>query len=228
MENGTESLRAKALREKIHEQTTAKMLGRLRRAARSRMRMILGPGGHVCHADVEDLVSCVIMDTLDGRLTWDPDKESLEHNLLDAVRFRVRNRYEREPTQAHEPLEEDEIDRTIVDSVSGQVAMLVPPLPGNNERARRIRDACDDLVAWLRPRVHDKPELLRLFELFLEGITDRDEVMRDGEMDANAYRNARRCLDRLVERIPASLRAAAFEALDVPIADASGDLKLAS
>ena len=208
------SLPPEEWREKVEEQATPKMFERLHRAARTRLRTFAGPKGHVNAADVDDVVSSVIKDTLDNKLTWNPDKEPLEVHLLDAVRFRVRDDWERDQPHLHGPIDEDDTAESITDqAAAGAVvpAPLEPPVM--NERERRIKAVHDEVIAWLQPRVTDKPEVLRLLELYMQGITDRDEAIREGEMTESTYHNARRRLGRLVQDMPAKLRAAALAAL---------------
>jgi hypothetical protein len=224
-ENVTASHRHKAWIVKFEEQTTPKLLKSLHRAARSQVRRFAGSGAHASHADAEDLVSSVILDTLEGRLTWDPERESLETNLLDAIRFRARDRYEREPPQLHEPLTDD-LDRKIADSASTHATLVAPPVLGDDDATQRIAKA-DEVIEWLRGQAINMPEVLHLLDLFAHGITQRDEVMRTGRMDATTYHNARRRLARIARRTPAGLRAAALGMPDSR-PDASVALKLAS
>jgi hypothetical protein len=198
-------------REKYEKQATEKMLERLHRAARARLRTFAGRGGHVDTADIEDVVSTVLKDTLSGKLKWDPDKEPLEDNLLDAVRFRVRDRWQRDQRRKHDSIDEDERDRGIVDEAAP--GAVVPASSAPSERDRRIKLVFDEVVTALRPMCVDKPEVLRLLGLYMQGITDRDEVMLEG-MNKVTYHNARRCLGRLVLNLPAQLRDAAVAALN--------------
>ena len=201
-------------REKAEEQATPKMFERLHRAARTRLRTFAGPKGHVSRADVDDVVSRVITDTLDGKLTWNPDKESLEQHLLDAVRFRVRDEWLRDQPHLHAPIDEDDTAESIAErAAAGAVVPAQLDTPVTSEREARIKSVHDEVIAWLQPRVTDKPEVLRLLELYMQGITDRDEVIREGGMDETTYHNARRRLGRLVQDMPAKLRAAALAAL---------------
>ena len=202
-------------REKVEEQANQKMFDRLYRAARTRLRTFAGPTGHVNQADVDDVVASVITDTLDGKLTWNPNTETLEHNLLDAVRFRVRDQWERDQPHLHDPIEEDDGDSSIAElAAAGATVATAPASPTATDRARHIKAVHDEVIAWLAPRVTDKPEVLRLLELYMQGITDRDELMRAGHMNRATYHNARRCLGRLVQDMPAKLRAAALDALN--------------
>ena len=212
--NEMASLPPEEWREKVEEQATPKMFERLHRAARTRLRTFAGPTGHVKKADVEDVVASVIKDTLDGNLTWNPDKESLEQHLLDAVRFRVRDEWLRDQPHLHGPIDEDDTVESIAERAAAGAVVPAPlESPVTSERETRIKSVHDEVIAWLKPRVADKPEVLRLLELYMQGITDRDEVVREGGMDETTYHNARRRLGRLVQDMPAKLRAAALAAL---------------
>jgi hypothetical protein len=168
----------------------------------------------VNRADVDDVVSSVITDTLDGRLTWDPEKEPLEQHLMDAVRFRVRDQWERDQPHLRDAIEEgDGADAVIERAAAGAVVPAALDSPVTSERTTRIKAVHDEVIAWLRPRVAEKPEVLRLLELYMQGITDRDDVIREGGMNESTYHNARRRLGRLVQDMPAKLRAAALAAL---------------
>lgn len=212
--NETASLPPEEWREKVEEQATPKMFERLHRAARTRLRTFAGPKGHVNRADVDDVVASVIKDTLDGKLTWNPEKESLEQHLLDAVRFRVRDDWERDQPHLHGPIDEDDTAASITEqAAAGAVVPAQLESPVTNERERRIKAVHEEVIAWLQPRVAEKPEVLRLLELYVQGITDRDEAIREGGMTETTYHNARRRLGRLVQDMPAKLRAAALAAL---------------
>lgn len=212
--NELASLPPEEWREKVEEQATPKMFERLHRAARARLRTFAGPKGKVNAADVDDVVSSVVTDTLDGRLTWDPEKEPLEQHLLDAVRFRVRDQWERHQPHLHDQLEEgDGADAVVERAAAGAVVPAALESPVTSQRDGRIKAVHDEVIAWLKPRVADKPEVLRLLELYMQGITDRDEVIREGGMNETTYHNARRRLGRLVQDMPAKLRAAALAAL---------------
>ncbi len=208
------SLPPEEWRQQVEEQATPKMFERLHRAARTRLRTFAGPKGHVNAADVDDVVSSVIKDTLDSKLTWNPEKEPLEQHLLDAVRFRVRDDWERDQPHLHGPIVEEDCGESITElAAAGAVVPALLDSPVTSERERHIKAVHDDVIVWLQPRVADKPEVLRLLELYMQGITDRDEVIREGEMTENTYHNARRRLGRLVQDMPAKLRAAAVAAL---------------
>lgn len=208
------SLPPEEWRENVEEQATPKLFERLHRAARARLRTFAGPKGKVNAAEVEDIVSSVVTDTLDGRLTWNPGKESLEQHLLDAVRFRVRDQWERHQPHLHDQLEEGEgADAVVEHAAAGAVVPAALESPVTSERNGCIKVVHDAVIAWLKPRVADKPEVHRLLELYMQGITERDEVIREGGMNETTYHNARRRLGRLVQDMPAKLRAAALAAL---------------
>jgi hypothetical protein len=199
-------------RERFEEQATKTMLDKLHRAARTRLRTFAGRSGHVNRDDVEDVVMSVLRDTLCCVLRWDPDKETLEHHALDAIRFRVRDRWQKELRRKHDLLDEDEHDRSV--SEHAAAGAIVPASLVADDRERRIQEARDEVVAWLRPRCLDKPEVLELLEIYLNGVTEREEVMRDTGMSESTYHNARRRLGRLVQDMPVKLRAAALDALN--------------
>jgi len=178
------------------------------------LRTFAGRKGQVSSADVEDIVSSVVTDTLDRRLTWNPEKEPLEQHLLDAVRFRVRDQWERRQPHLHDQFEEgDGADAVVERAAAGAIVPAALESPVASERDARIKAVHDEVIAWLKPRVTDKPEVLRLLELYMQGITDRDEVLAEGGMNETTYHNARRRLGRLVQDMPAKLRAAALAAL---------------
>jgi hypothetical protein len=216
----TALLPQKEWRKRLEQQATGPLFDRLRSAARTRLRTFAGPTGHVNEADIDDVVASVIADTLDGTLGWDPNKESLEDNLVDAVRFRARDKWEREQAQLHVPLAEDEYDYSVTELAAvGTAVPTQSPSPTRCDRARQIKVAHDKVIEWLRPRASDKPDVLCLLGLYLDGIVEREEVMREGGMSESTYHNARRCLGRLVRRMPAKLRAAARQ-----MASGQGDL----
>ncbi|MFT3697704.1 MAG: hypothetical protein QM831_31485 [Kofleriaceae bacterium] len=197
-------------REQFEEQATNALLERLQRAARTRLRTFAGRTGHVDSADVDDIVNGVLIDTFAGQLTWDPEKETLEHNLLDAVRFRVRDRWLRDRRVKHDSIDEDERDRGVSDQAAAGAIVQGAPVP--TERDREIKSVFDDVVDALRPLCTDKPEVMQLLALYVQGVTDRDEAIHEG-MTKTSYHNARRCLGRLVLNLPAKLRDSALAAI---------------
>lgn len=198
-------------REEFEKQATTKLIDRMYRAARSRLRLFAGPTGHVDSADVEDIVMGVLGDTLKGKLFWNPEKESLENCLLDAIKFRVRNRWEKEQRRKHDPIEEDDDARSVAEQAAA--GATVPAAPAAGVRQLRIKAVYDDVIAALRPRCVGQPRVLELLELYMDGVTERDDVLRESGMSEREYKNARERLGRLVQDLPAKLRDAALAAL---------------
>lgn len=198
-------------REEFEKQATTKLIDRMYRAARSRLRLFAGPAGHVDSADVEDTVMGVLADTLKGKLFWNPEKESLESCLLDAIKFRVRDRAEKAQRRKHDPIEEDDDARSVAEQAAAGATVPAPPAAG--VRQLQIKAIYDQVIAALRPRCAGQPRVLELLALYMDGITERDDVLRESGMSEREYKNARERLGRLVQDLPAKLRDAAIAAL---------------
>ena len=77
-------------------------------------------------------------------------------------------------------------------------------------------DVCvyaDAFSARLRADAGDDEPVLRLIDVYCEGVTERREVCRIARMKPATYHNAHRRLKRLVENLPEQLRTAAIAAM---------------
>ncbi len=190
-------------------QATSGVLDKVHRAARARMHVYAGRTQHVNAGDVEDVVQTIIIDTLNGTLSWDHEKKPLLQHLLDSVRFRVRNdarRRWRDKTR-YEVLDEDATDASVGDSM---IAGEAPAQPDDELATRRITD---QLVAELRLRIAGDCDVERLFDAIVtESVLDRAEIMAVTGMSATTYKNARRRLNRILLQLPPEIRDAVMSA----------------
>lgn len=189
-------------RAEFERQSTSDMRERLYRAARARLRMYAGRSRHVDDADVDDIVMGVIVDTLDNLLTWDPETQTLERHMLDAIAFRVRDQARAKARHAHELYDEE---------VHGE--SLPCHLIDDAYEGLDLRVIADQVVLDMQMRADGDPQILELMELFADGVTERAEGIRVSTMCATEFDNAVRRLRRLTKQLPKPTRDAVLEAL---------------
>jgi hypothetical protein len=153
-------------------------------------------------ADVDDVVMGVLLDTLDGGLSWSPAMKPLERHLLDAIAFRVRDQARFNSRHRHEEYAEDETDESAAaSSLAGGIEVY------------DLRAVADQVVPEIVQRAAGDSDALALIELYRDGVTERADVIRESAMSPAQYDNAVRRLRRLTKQMPKPTRDAALEVL---------------
>ena len=197
--------RDEAWRQEFERQFTRKLRDKLYRVALARLRRFAGPTQHVDEVDVDDAVMCVVYQTLDGVITWDPSKTSLERFLAGAIRYRVRDQVRARRRRPHEPIDE------AFATVEGQ-QQADTPIPD----VQVVRDLCtlaDEVVPLIRAAAAEDPDVLELLDLMTDGVTNGRDIMRETKWTAATFRNIRRRLTRMTDNLPAGIRNAVKAAL---------------
>ena len=192
-------------RAEFQEQATRGNLDKLYRIAKARLGAYAGKGRHVDDADVEDVVSAVLVDTLSGTLTWNPARHDLYAHLKDAIKFRVRNEAKStRKRKKHDPLEEDERNESLAPQIAA--GAIVPTVTTPDERDEQLGRLADSALTDLRALAVRDVDVTKLIEALANRITDRDELIRVTGMNLSKYTNAWRRLGRLVNQLPVQLR----------------------
>jgi hypothetical protein len=180
-------------------QATPALLDKVYRAARARMQIYAGRMQHVNAADVDDMVSGVVTDTLVGSLAWDYQRKPLLRHLLDTVRYRVRDEARRRwrETARFEELDEETTDASVGES------MLVGAEPKQPDDSLCVRQIADLLVAEVRKAIAGDRDVMILFDaIVMRGAFERAEILKETGLSAGAYKNARRRLDFILLQVP--------------------------
>lgn len=152
---------------------------------------------------VGELVQDALGDTFAQVVAWDPDRCPLALHLKSVIRSRISNELERA-----EERHRVDIDDAPEDEVSDAMAATATPSSSSD-----VDTLADDFASQLRALAHCDEAVLRLIELYVEGITERHLVCRLGKMSKSTYHNAHRRLKRYAQSLPHHLVTAAVEAM---------------
>ncbi len=152
---------------------------------------------------IGEMVQDALGDTWAGVVTWDPSACSLAFHLKTVIRSRLSHELERAEAYNHISTEELS-EEALHEALEAQQAPSASP---------ELVEYADEFSHRLVEAAGDDHEVLKLIELFRDGVTERRECCRLGKMTATAYHNARRRLLRLVANLPATLRRAAIDSL---------------
>ena len=149
---------------------------------------------------VEELVQDALADTFACVVTWDPNRCPLALHLKSVIHSRVTHELERAENFEHVAIEaaaEDDVSAAMASSAAPTTGFELDRYVEEFDRRMRKLAAGDDGV-------------LKLMELYREGITEKRDVCRVGQMKAADYHNAHRRLKRLIKKLPENLRIAAI------------------
>ena len=150
---------------------------------------------------LEEMVQNAIGDTFAQVVTWEPARCPLALHLKSVIRSRC----------AHDLDRGDEYERTAIDTTNE--AEVSDAIAIRATGGAQIDRYVDEFTARIRVLAADDEPVLRLLELYLEGVTERRDICRSGPMSKSTYHNAFRRLSRLVEDLPQTLVAAARAAM---------------
>jgi hypothetical protein len=167
----------------------------LRRRLESFTRYLIDQrgGGHRDAAFLRETVADVLTDTMLGKLSWDPSRNTrLSSHLMRAIRSRVRRECER--AAMHISMEDlDEAQAAAVEDALAETA------PSSSPAAARWSA---QIVARLRELAVEDREVLSLLDAMCAGFLERARLMRHAGLSARAYKAARRRLGHLVAQLP--------------------------
>ncbi len=153
--------------------------------------------------DQDDLVNQVIVDTVRGRLTWNPEAVALSTHLCGAIRGRTSKLLTRRKPAA---LEE------IIDKV---LAERKPDADPTGELAA-LRDVVRKVKAHLFRVATDKGDegVQLLLMAYEEGVEGRSAIGDATGLSPSDVTNARKRLDRLIAELPPELVEAARKVIN--------------
>lgn len=212
MTAGAAEAPASRFRQKFEQQATRALIAQATAYARRRSELL----GRVTrrHDDLKarELVQDALVDTLDGRVAWDPERVSLLTHVLTLIQSRTRHELARAARMPHRSLDESGDDsasdiRPIEREAS--LAVRTPETGRGEDVVLRARQFVDALTAAL-PAKDPAHALLRAYA---EGKTERADVLAATGMSAATYKNERRRVVRLAKRLDDQLLATAREVL---------------
>ncbi|MEJ7598477.1 MAG: hypothetical protein WKG01_11255 [Kofleriaceae bacterium] len=192
---------ARAWRAAFNSQATDDMMDDV--AAYAAFRARLHWGGRRDAGYYEELGMDALGDTFAGIVTWDPARCPLALHLKSVIRSRLSHQIERDEACQHV-----DIDDISEEAVSTAMERTTP-----RTSAAELASFGTEFVARLRVVAGADEPVLRLIDLYMNGVTERRDVCRIGGMTARTYHNAHRRLKRMVENLPENLRTAAIGAM---------------
>ncbi|HEY6039749.1 MAG TPA: hypothetical protein VIV58_35955 [Kofleriaceae bacterium] len=126
----------------------------------------------------------------------------MERHLMDAIAYRVRDQARFKRRHAEEPYEEDADGESIA-----------PCMLADTGDALDLRMIADQIVPEIQERAGEDAEVIRLLELFGDGLTDHGEMLSAANMHRPQFDNAMRRLRRLTRQLPKHAREAVMAAL---------------
>jgi hypothetical protein len=140
------------------------------------------------HAD--DVVNSVLTDTLSAVISWDPQRVTLRKHVLDAIKSRLRHDRLRRKRFVHESLSSPSVCHEVERRLGG---------PAGQPESSQV-------VGWLRMQSSRDACMLKILDLFEEGVFEERRLLERLGVDKLAYRAARKRLRRLVEWMPNALK----------------------
>ena len=149
-------------------------------------------------ADVTELVWDAVSDTATGVRTYNPNAVAASTHIIGVVRNRVRDRLNRENIARMVPLVEE--------GKTGGV-----PKPPSTEDAEKLVERRDLIRRGLEAltkmaKESDDGEVLDLLAAFELGITRRADLAEATGMSVQGVTNAKKRLERMVDKLPQQLR----------------------
>ena len=135
--------RTEAWIDAFESQLTERLVDRVRRFARVRALNVAAAGRKVDDYYVLELVQDAIGDTWLGRLTWEPDRVSLESHLLRAIQCRTRHHRQQAAAFPHDTFEDVEKGSAATDVAlyAKEVLSQIAERLGTDVDARRVLEA---------------------------------------------------------------------------------------
>lgn len=198
----------------FEKQATDELIERASRYARQRAKLV----GRVARRNdplyARELVQDALIDTLDGRVVWDPERVSLLTHVMGVIQSRTRHHVVRAIKMPHRSLDDSADDHSTEGRPVEREASLAvvrergadPDDPAYVAHAARV-------VGGLWQSVGDSGAARELLRAYEQGKTERHEVMELTGMSAATYKNERRRIVRLAAKLPAEVREPAVEAL---------------
>lgn len=181
----------------FESQCTPELLKKARRYAERRARKLRQVSGLADDYYGQEIVQDVVADTFAGVLSWDPDVESLEAHVLDAVATRVH----------HDVVRARRFPRASLDDADPEAAQMTlaavdATLLAAGEASPATVRFSEEAFGKLCELAASDADLQRLLGALAMGATSKDDVMFVTGMSDHEYRATRSRLDRLIQRSP--------------------------
>lgn len=186
---GSTDIESEAWIEAFERQNTPAMLARCTAFA----AQALG-GVSVDALPVREMAHDVYVDTLMGRLAWDPEAKPLEQHLRDAIRWRARDEMKRarRHVSMNAVAEEEDADSWLLNEIDAHHAVYP------HEESAEVR--AERLLCELRGLVSADTEVLRLIDAYRDGARSQAEILACTSFSLITFRNARERLCWLARR----------------------------
>lgn len=181
------------------------MLQKLTHFAKRGVSQLARAGEPVAPDEHEQIVHDAITDTLSLMVAWDR-RLKIEVHLFNVVRRRIWNGLRRAHTRAHVPL----------DALGAQHDAAMVSRDGEPEASLGRVQVTQQLYRVVRERAAADSAVLSILDAYQAEEYDRRAVMARTGLVVPEYVNARRRLDRLLNRLPDELRIAALAAMREP------------
>ncbi len=157
---------------------------------------------------IDDRVQAAIAGTLEGRLTWSPDRIDLGRHLMSVIKTEFTHEARHAKQFPHVSIDDDkntdDLDAQVTDVLAAQRATS-----DDDAIAARLSET----LAQLRILTAQDESVLLLLEAFSAGYTEKPDVMKVTSMSSRTYHNARQRLVRLAKKLPIEVREAAIHAI---------------
>lgn len=153
--------------------------------------------------DQDDLVNQVIMDTVHGRLTWNPDAAALSTHLCGAISARTSKLLTRRKPAASE---------AVIDKVMTKRQLVADPTGELAELRDVVRKVKNHLFGAATGKKDEGVQLLLM--AYEDGVEGRSAIGDATGLSPNDVTNARKRLDRLIEGLPPDLVEAARKVIN--------------
>ncbi len=161
-----------------------------------------GRTGYVrIHHNVDDdyaanLVADIIDDVFEGVLDWNPDRIPLRYFIQREIRSRTRHASERAARRPHDDIDDPRIEDD---------PHFESSEPSAFETAE-VRERTERVMAALRARAANDPEVLQLLDAYEQQLTRRAEVIALTNLSLRQYEAARERLTRMTHHLPPELQ----------------------
>jgi hypothetical protein len=152
----------------------------------------VGGGANSDDLIIRELVHDARVDTLHGRLRWDPNDKTLELHLRDSIRWRARD--DRKRATQHFSLTRSDEDYS---SIADQVEAMMTTDPREESAEARASDLLRELREWMK----GDSEVLALLDAYDRGASQKQDLMTLAGLSPVAYHNARERLSWQAKRI---------------------------
>lgn len=183
------------------QQCTDELRLSAKRFALRRLSGVRSTGRAVSEEDAKDLVQDAIVDTLYGKLAWEPSAKTLKQHIEDAVTWRARRVYNRAKRFRHERMDAIDASAPVRTEIEASMQM-----DREDDSAEELVFG-DEVLGQLREAAQGDTLVLRFLDAIVDGAKSRADIMEFAKMSLKTYRNARARLRRIVDRLDQARKA---------------------